>query len=167
MMKNKQQAKRGGFTIAELLVVIVVIGILASITVVAYTGVQKRAYDSVVKDELRKISQQMSTYQLKTNEIPNSASEYVAAGIKPSRDAYSLRYISVGQPYNLLICYSSVSADDWGIIAESNGGGTYVYKNGELVDADAQLYASVNMCTNNGLPNTGRVWILNAGTWQA
>jgi prepilin-type N-terminal cleavage/methylation domain-containing protein len=35
--------KQAGFTIIELLIVIVVIGILAAITVVAYNGIQKRA----------------------------------------------------------------------------------------------------------------------------
>jgi prepilin-type N-terminal cleavage/methylation domain-containing protein len=35
--------KQRGFTIVELLIVIVVIGILAAITIVAYNGVQTRA----------------------------------------------------------------------------------------------------------------------------
>lgn len=39
-VKNKQQT---GFTIVELLIVIVVIGILAAITIVAYNGIQERA----------------------------------------------------------------------------------------------------------------------------
>lgn len=41
MLIEKQ--KQTGFTIVELLIVIVVIGILAAITVVAYNGVQERA----------------------------------------------------------------------------------------------------------------------------
>lgn len=41
--KNKQS---NGFTIVELLIVIVVIGILAAIVIVAFNGVQKRAQDS-------------------------------------------------------------------------------------------------------------------------
>lgn len=38
--------KQTGFTIVELLIVIVVIGILAAITVVAYNGIQERARDT-------------------------------------------------------------------------------------------------------------------------
>jgi len=40
-IKNKQ--KESGFTIVELLVVIVVIGILAAITIVSYTGITAKA----------------------------------------------------------------------------------------------------------------------------
>lgn len=36
----------------ELLIVIVVIGILAAITIVAYNGIQNRAYDSTVQSDL-------------------------------------------------------------------------------------------------------------------
>ena len=41
-------AKQTGFTIVELLIVIVVIGILAGITIVAYSGIQNNAKDKQV-----------------------------------------------------------------------------------------------------------------------
>ena len=44
-----------GFTLVELLIVIVVIGILASITIVSYNGAQKRARDSKRIDDVAQI----------------------------------------------------------------------------------------------------------------
>jgi len=45
---NPRQHKQRGFTIVELLIVIVVIAILAAISVVAYNGIQQRAYNTKV-----------------------------------------------------------------------------------------------------------------------
>lgn len=53
MFKNK--LKHQGFTIVELLIVIVVIGILAAITIVAYNGIQARANDSKTRSIARQI----------------------------------------------------------------------------------------------------------------
>ena len=49
MFARKQLQKQRGFTIVELLIVIVVIGILAAITIVAYNGVQTRALNTKQK----------------------------------------------------------------------------------------------------------------------
>lgn len=49
--------RQGGFTIVELLIVIVVIGILAAITIVAYTGVQDRARAAVLADGTKKVEE--------------------------------------------------------------------------------------------------------------
>jgi len=54
--------RQKGFTIVELLIVIVVIGILAAITVVAYNGVQSRARDNVRKQDLAQLSKATKLY---------------------------------------------------------------------------------------------------------
>lgn len=43
-----KQRNRGGFTIVELLIVIVVIAILAAIGIIAYSGIQQRANNSAI-----------------------------------------------------------------------------------------------------------------------
>jgi prepilin-type N-terminal cleavage/methylation domain-containing protein len=48
-----------GFTIVELLVVIVVIGILAAITIVSYTGISGRAINSSVKSDISQAYKQL------------------------------------------------------------------------------------------------------------
>jgi prepilin-type N-terminal cleavage/methylation domain-containing protein len=56
--------KQSGFTLVELLIVIVVIAILAAITVVAYNGVQQRARDSRRKSDVGAIAKALILYQV-------------------------------------------------------------------------------------------------------
>lgn len=51
-----------GFTIVELLIVIVVIAVLAAISIVAYTGVQQRARDSQRKSDIAQIAKALQLY---------------------------------------------------------------------------------------------------------
>lgn len=59
--------RQKGFTIVELLVVIVVIGILAAITIVAYNGVSERAIDSRRKSELGMIAKAFQLHAIEKN----------------------------------------------------------------------------------------------------
>ena len=58
--------KRLGFTIVELLIVIVVIGILAAITVVAYNGIQNRARDAKVSSDMHNLGLAVNAARVQT-----------------------------------------------------------------------------------------------------
>lgn len=62
--------KTQGFTIVELLVVIVVIGILAAISIVAYNGIQDRARTAKMQTDFRAISQAMQLAQAENFKWP-------------------------------------------------------------------------------------------------
>jgi len=54
--------QKQGFTIVELLIVIVVIAILAAITIVAYNGIQNRAKQSAVQSRLSQANKKILTF---------------------------------------------------------------------------------------------------------
>lgn len=74
-MKKTSVGYRSGFTVVELLIVIVVIGILAAIGIAAYVGVQKKAAESVTRASLRNVTQRALTMQVKSNTIPTNISD--------------------------------------------------------------------------------------------
>ena len=61
-----------GFTIVELLVVIVVIGILAAITIVAYTGISGKAVTASLQSDLTSAKKQLALYQVDNGSFPTS-----------------------------------------------------------------------------------------------
>lgn len=62
MGKHKHITSNRGFTIVELLIVIVIVAVLAAITIVAYNGIQQRARDSQRKSDLAQIAKALHLY---------------------------------------------------------------------------------------------------------
>lgn len=61
---------RSGFTLVELLIVIVVIGILAAITLVAYNGVQSQATRSAYVADIANIQKALELYKVSNGAYP-------------------------------------------------------------------------------------------------
>lgn len=61
--------KQRGFTIVELLIVIVVIGILAAITIVAYSGIQDRARQTKITSDLQTINKAIIAARTNENKV--------------------------------------------------------------------------------------------------
>lgn len=64
--------RRDGFTIVELLIVIVVIGILAAITIVAFNGIQSRANNTSRINAVQQTLKIVKSYQAYYGDIPYS-----------------------------------------------------------------------------------------------
>lgn len=71
-MTSLHAARQPGFTIVEMLIVIVVIGILAAITVVAFNGIQQRAQYSKLSAGLNAYEKASQMYKVDNGGFPHT-----------------------------------------------------------------------------------------------
>ena len=101
---------RRGFTIVELLIVIVVIGILAAITIVAYTGITQKANNAALTADIKQLQTKAAVYRAQN-------------GVDDCPTGYSFVYgnSTLGtQPF----CVMKYEAKNVGGVATSQASGT-------------------------------------------
>lgn len=74
----KTMNKERGFTIVELLIVIVVIAILAAITIVAYNGIQNRAKTTKAQTNAAAVQKVAEAYNADNNVYPGVSANFTA-----------------------------------------------------------------------------------------
>ena len=77
-IKTRTQAERG-FTIVELLIVIVVIGILAAITIVSFNGVTTKANTSNAASNAEAIQKVAESFNADNNYYPSTNADFALA----------------------------------------------------------------------------------------
>lgn len=75
---------KSGFTLVELLIVIVIIAILAAITIVAYNGIQARARESSAIADLSSIAKQIEAYNVINGSYPATVATAKSMNAKTS-----------------------------------------------------------------------------------
>lgn len=100
-MKRFRVAHNQGYTIIELLVIIVVITVLASIVWVSYSAVQNNTKDSAVQSDLRNIADKVEDFRLGslTNVYPAATQAELEALVKVTKDAYIQNNDAGGMSY--------------------------------------------------------------------
>lgn len=107
--------KQTGFTIVELLIVIVVIAILATISVVAYNGIRERANVSTNQADLSALQKKAEVFKIDNGRYPNSGSEWsqivkeaslTQAFTQNSGKAFVFCYEAAGGFYSVVAAFS-------------------------------------------------------------
>lgn len=89
MINPVGNARKSGFTIVELLIVIVVIAILTVIGVVTYNGIISRAQETSVQHDMKNIAKQLEIYKVEIGRYPTSTA-LQDLGIKVNKQTYGV-----------------------------------------------------------------------------
>ena len=92
-----------GFTLVELLIVIVIIAILAAISIVSYNGLQKKATEATLMSDLKNASTELEREYSKTMRFPGTDNETTDGSSLPKSDITTYQYTrsNNGQSYCL------------------------------------------------------------------
>jgi prepilin-type N-terminal cleavage/methylation domain-containing protein len=150
-----------GFTIVELLIVVVVIAILAAISIVAYNGIQERAVNSTVEADIAGTVKKIEMHRIDNNGVYATSSFPAATQIGLSRDAY------LTGRNNFYYC-ASATGDRYALSAITRYGKRYVYSSTSgLSTATSNVDGGTN-CTaaGNSTPPTPSTAWFQAYNWN-
>ncbi len=157
---------RRGFTIVELLIVIVIIAILAALTYVGYTAISNRAIDSTLKSDLTQAAKKLNYDKVDNNDsypLGPSVPSSIAAS-----DGNTFEYTSDGTSYCLSITSTKSNSLSYHINSSTNsttpregvcpghtgpvaggggGGGTTIANNSPIQDVTSSQCAALPVYT--------------------
>lgn len=150
-VKVNLRAKSSGFTIVELLIVIVVIAILAAITIVAYNGIQNRAIASTLQSDLNNASKMLKLYQVDNGAYPTSIDPTTYCPT-PTDDRYCLK-ASSGNSFVNYSANNGVSPQTFSLNAvNANNGAQYYVSESNVAQESSD---TVTIAATTGSTTTG------------
>jgi|GEM_PF-3388643 len=117
---KKKISASAAFTVVELLIVIIVIAVLASLVTVGYSAVQRNANDASVKSDLQKIDDAFKQYALDNQgQYPDTSAKVSTTGVKLNGGSYA-----TNTKANVYICVNA-SRTEYGVVAISKSGNAF------------------------------------------
>jgi general secretion pathway protein G len=128
--------KQSGFTIVELLIVIVIIGILATLVIVTFTGIQQRARNTKRQTDINAIDSHLEAFNADTGYYPLAADLTDCSGTPTGAHTWVSSNMKGLDPAALQDPQGSAEC-----LYASSGSGKYSY---------VPLDAAGNACTTDG-----------------
>lgn len=127
LLRNKK-----GFTIVELLIVIVVIGILAALVIVTFAGIQQRARNTERETDIKAIHGHLETFFADNGYYPSLADINSGAAAMPGLDREAL--IPPNSSTTTLAASAGGNPEQYGYAATASGGGSCAAAGNECAD---------------------------------
>ncbi len=147
----KYTIKQAGFTVIELIVVVTVIAILASIIILSYGGVKNNAYDSAVKSDIRQIADQIELFGLDNNgsyPVTSPTTQLISTELRATKDSYSIETNAFAYCVN-----NSTTPKNFAVGGVSKSGNAYYYSSVtekvQLTTAWTSEVSVSTVCTNS------------------
>lgn len=140
--------RQKGFTIAELLIVIIVIAILAAIAIATYNGIQSRAYDAAIRSDFHHVKNLLDMYRAEHGSYPHdtasnsdcsqsNASTVIRAALSSVEMKLSTHAYDTSANANLLYLASN-DGERFALLGFAKGNPSYVITN-EMSTAETYI----------------------------
>jgi general secretion pathway protein G len=123
-----------GFTLIELMIVMLIIGILASIAIPSYLSSIKNAKEAVLKEDLHVIRDAIDSYTMDKQKAPQSLEDLVQAGYLKSIPVDPMTHSNDSWVTNTDDTLESLDQTDPGI--------NDVHSGSQEVGSDGQMYST-------------------------
>jgi type IV pilus assembly protein PilA len=156
-----------GFTIVELLIVITVIGILASIGIVSYNGSQNNARDAAVRSDLDSAAGVLESYRVTTSttrSFPATATDLSQVGLQATKASYDQTAST-----NFVYCAGASDGQSFALVGLSKSGKSFKITQDGLADASyvKNNFADASaLCSGLGLSLVAS-GMSSPGVWQS
>jgi general secretion pathway protein G len=134
MTARKRQNSESGFTLIELMVVMLIIGVLMTIAIPNYVAAVKSAHEAVLKEDLHVMRNAIDSYTMDKQKAPQSLQDLVDSGYLKSIPTDPFTRTSDGWVVN--------QSDDMHSLDQSEPGIDDVHSGDEETGSDGQPYST-------------------------